>query len=141
MQTFFKTSLAAAAIALVAVSAIAPAYAGDRHRGYHHNDRGYSYNRGYNRGYDRGYHRGRDYDNGDALAAGLLGFGVGAVVGSAITAPPAPPPPPAYYGPVGYAAPAAWSPDWYSYCSSRYRSFNPRTGYFMGYDGRAHFCR
>ena len=24
---------------------------------------------------------------------------------------------------------------------SRYRSFNARTGYFMGYDGQPHFCQ
>jgi hypothetical protein len=48
---------------------------------------------------------------------------------------------PAYgYGPVGYGA-APWSPAWYDYCSSRYRSFNPETGYFRGYDGEFHFCR
>lgn len=34
-----------------------------------------------------------------------------------------------------------WSPEWYAYCSRRYRSFNPRTGYFLGYDGVYHFCR
>ncbi len=32
--------------------------------------------------------------------------------------------------------PPPWSPDWYDYCAQRYRSFNARTGYFMGYDGR-----
>ena len=37
--------------------------------------------------------------------------------------------------------PAPWSPAWYDYCSDRYRSFNPRTGYFKGYDGEYHFCR
>ncbi|WP_119307986.1 BA14K family protein [Cohaesibacter haloalkalitolerans] len=25
-------------------------------------------------------------------------------------------------------------------CSERYRSFNPRTGYYTGYDGRKHLC-
>ncbi|WP_319533537.1 BA14K family protein [uncultured Cohaesibacter sp.] len=43
--------------------------------------------------------------------------------------------------PVYYGSPAPWTPGWYSYCSSRYRSFNPHTGYFRGYDGRLHFCR
>jgi hypothetical protein len=33
-----------------------------------------------------------------------------------------------------------WSPEWYDYCEGRYRSFNPRTGTFTGYDGEAHFC-
>ena len=52
--------------------------------------------------------------NGSAVGAGLLGFGIGAIVGSAVTpqavyvAPPpppvyyAPPPPPVYYGTVVY---------------------------------------
>jgi hypothetical protein len=82
---------------------------------------------------------------GSAWGAGLAGFGLGAIVGSALTprqvyVVPPPPPPPAYYGPVSYAPPP-WTPDWYAYCGSHYRSFNPRTGYFMGYDGFPHFCQ
>jgi hypothetical protein len=81
---------------------------------------------------------------GNAWGAGLLGFGVGAIVGSALTPREVyvvpPPPPPAYYGPVAYGPPP-WSPDWYAYCSSRYRSFDPRTGYFVGYDGVPRFCQ
>ncbi|WP_373235795.1 BA14K family protein [Cohaesibacter celericrescens] len=37
--------------------------------------------------------------------------------------------------------PAPWTRAWYRYCETRYRSFNSRTGYFRGYDGRRHFCR
>lgn len=33
-----------------------------------------------------------------------------------------------------------WTPEWYRYCSSRYRSFDARTGTYRGYDGRSHFC-
>ena len=33
-----------------------------------------------------------------------------------------------------------WSPEWYRFCEDSYRSFNPRTGTFRGYDGREHFC-
>ena len=55
--------------------------------------------------------------NGSAVGAGLLGFGIGAIVGSAVTppavyvAPPPPPvyymppPPPVYYGAVVYGPP------------------------------------
>ena len=123
-----RTSLAAAAaITVIAVSA--PALAGDR-----------NYYRG---GYNGHYHGG----NGDAVGAGLLGFGIGAVVGSALTpstvvvAPPPAyaPPPPAY--PVAYAPPP-WSPGWYSYCQNRYGpNFNPNTGYYLAADNGWYFCR
>ncbi len=33
-----------------------------------------------------------------------------------------------------------WSRDWYRYCANRYRSFNPQSGTYRGYDGRDHFC-
>ena len=64
--------------------------------------------------------------NGSAVGAGLLGFGIGAIVGSAVTpqavyvAPPpppvyyVPPPPPVYYGAVVYGPP-------YRYGHDRYR--------------------
>lgn len=43
--------------------------------------------------------------------------------------------------PVYYGRPAAWTPEWFSYCSARYRSFNPHTGYFRTYSGKLRFCR
>jgi hypothetical protein len=85
--------------------------------------------------------------NGNAVGAGLLGFGVGAIVGSALApstvyvAPPPPPPPPAYYGPASYGPPP-WSPAWYSYCRQVHgQYFNPNTGYFQGQDGGWYFCQ
>lgn len=39
-----------------------------------------------------------------------------------------------------YASLKPWTPEWYRYCESRYRSFRPGTGTFTGYDGRQHFC-
>lgn len=32
-------------------------------------------------------------------------------------------------------------PDWIHSCSRRYRSFDPKTGTYLGYDGRRHYCR
>lgn len=91
----------------------------------------------------RGYY-GRGH-GGDAWGAGLIGFGIGAIVGSALTprevyVVPPPPPEPAYYGPAAYGPPP-WTGEWYSYCAQRYRSFNARTGYFTGYDGLPYFCQ
>ena len=83
--------------------------------------------------------------NGRAVGAGLVGFGVGALVGSALAprevyvVPPPPPPPAYYYGQPVIYAPPAWSPGWYSYCA-RYPTFNPRTGYYRARGG-TYFCR
>lgn len=45
----------------------------------------------------------------------------------------------------GITAPVAaglqpWSPQWFNYCQNRYRTFEPRSGTFTGYDGGQHFC-
>ncbi|MFZ1813069.1 MAG: BA14K family protein [Rhizobiaceae bacterium] len=34
-----------------------------------------------------------------------------------------------------------WTPGWELWCSSKYRSFDRRSGTFLGYDGNRHFCR
>ncbi|WP_319497821.1 BA14K family protein [uncultured Cohaesibacter sp.] len=64
------------------------------------------------------------------------------------------PPPPKHYAPAPRKAYAPNPPRHYApnprsivmsreqirRCSERYRSFNPRTGYYTGYDGRKHLC-
>ena len=127
-KTLFTALLAAALVGMTTLMMATPAEAG-RYKGY----KGGRY-------VQNNYYYKRN-DGISALGAGLLGFGVGAIVGSALTprevyvAPPAP-----AYRRAGYGPPA-WTPDWYTYCYSRYRSFNPDTGTFIGYDGYEHFCR
>lgn len=77
---------------------------------------------------------------GGAAAAGVIGFATGAIVGGALSQPRTVT---VYEEPAYYRGgrPAPWSPSWYAYCDARYRSFNPDTGMFVGYDGRHHFCR
>ncbi|QDG79280.1 BA14K family protein [Labrenzia sp. PHM005] len=86
--------------------------------------------------------------NGWGVAAGVAGgLAAGAIIGSALSGP-------RYYAPGTYYAPryyrpapivtyrpAPWSNAWYNYCSSKYRSFNPRTGYYLAYSGNYRFCR
>ncbi len=92
-----------------------------RHGHYH--GRGYYGGRGY-------YHR---HGNGGAVAAGVLGgLAVGAMIGAAASAPP-----PAYYAP----APVYGGGDWLAYCASKYRSFDPASGTYLGYDGLRHPCQ
>ena len=45
--------------------------------------------------------------------------------------------PPVYYGPPAYYG----APNWEAYCFSRYRSFDPYSGTYLGRDGRRHYCR
>lgn len=129
-KTNLTAFFAAALVGLTVLTLAAPAEAG-RGRGYGHHG-GHRGGHGYNHRYRGG---------GNAFAAGIIGLGVGALIGSALaprTVYVAPPPP--RYAPASYG-PQPWSPDWYSYCYSRYRSFNPNTGTFIGYDGYERFCR
>jgi len=38
-------------------------------------------------------------------------------------------------------SPEPWSQEWFRYCSDKYRSFNPQTGYYKTYAGEQKFCR
>ncbi len=110
-------------------------YPGNR-SGYHPGYRG-----GYWPGYGPGPYAHRPYysrgnwnnnNNGAAVAAGIAGLAVGAIVGSAASTP----------GPTYYtSSPQPWSPAWYRYCEGRYRSFDARSGTYLGYDGHRHMCR
>jgi hypothetical protein len=78
---------------------------------------------------------------GWGFGAGFLG---GALIGGALASP--------YYygGPYYYGyPPAAYDPGYYpapgygadaGYCASRYRSYDPATGTYLGYDGVRHPC-
>ncbi len=155
MNRFLKTAVLGLAVAATTVATLPAAQAGDwrRHDGWRHHNRG-----------------------GEAIAAGVLGLAVGALVAGAANSRPdyyvddygvarsygrpvyaepvygepvyreprvRPSPVRRYYEPqVVYANRSIepWSPAWYRYCESRYRSFNARTGTFVGYDGVARFC-
>ena len=130
-----------ASIALAAVLAAQPAFAGQGFAGHGHDGRPPV----------QAHKRSSD----DALALGLIGATAGFIVGSAIAGDSAPKvvvkhPPrdwrtPAYghRSLAGSYAPrtlAPWTPEWYARCRETYRSFNPVKGTYRGYDGRDHFC-
>lgn len=75
-------------------------------------------------------YRGRAYRGGGwgpGFGAGLLG---GAIIGGILAAP-------YYYGPYygpGYGGNAV------SYCMQRFRSYDPGSGTYLGYDGYRHPC-
>lgn len=85
------------------------------------------------RRHGRRHHRHwRDRDDDAGIALGL-GLAVGALAAGAIANSQ-----PRYVVPSGSLQP--WTRAWYNYCDNKYRSFNPRTGTYRGYDGQDHFC-
>ncbi len=103
------------------------------------------------------YDRHRDYRGRDAVIGGAFGLATGLIVGSAIANsqpryeerrvyvepdyyPEPMPEPRVIYRPVAAPSFEPWTQSWYDYCSRRYRSFNPNSGTFTGYDGLSHFC-
>ena len=72
-----------------------------------------------------GYRRG--WGPGAAIGAGIVGLAAGAALAASA-------PPPAYY----YDEPD--SGDAVSYCMQRFRSYDPASGTYLGYDGLRHPC-
>ncbi len=151
-------SLAVAATALVPVAASADPY---RHRDRFMEERAGRHQFHGERHARRPVAR-DDGDLGAAIALGIVGLAVGAMIASSASAPEPDlprrvrrvepdyfPPAPArnyparnrdvvYAGETGAFEP--WSREWYRACAARYRSFDARSGTFMGYDQRRHFC-
>ncbi len=115
------------------------------------------------------YKKSNNDDLGAALAVGAIGLAAGALLGSAMSAPEPigqgpvyAPPPPAYPNGGGYYyepeagapiiynpppetvitySPQPWTPEWYAYCSRKFRSFNPNTGTYTTYSGVNKLCQ
>ena len=144
MHALIKTAVLSVAVAAATLTTFTPASARDRYFHRHH---------------------GRD-----AAILGAAGLATGVIVGSALASQPRyydegpvyadpgyePGPryidPPPVYRPAPryvveepvYAPPMRelrpWSAAWRRYCTERYRSFDPATGTYVGYDGRERFC-
>ncbi|GGH28164.1 hypothetical protein GCM10007036_37210 [Alsobacter metallidurans] len=104
-----------------------------RHGGYrsYGGYRGGYYGRGYGPRYSY-YRRGNNW--GGAAAAGIAGLATGAIIGGVLSQPRTTYVEPGYgYGAVD----AGGSAD---YCAQRFRSYDPASGTYLGYDGLRHSC-
>jgi hypothetical protein len=76
------------------------------------------------------------------------GFATGVIIGGAFGAPYYYPPGPYYPGPYYYPGPAYYGApygappysDAVAYCMQRFRSYDPRSGTYLGFDGLRHPC-
>ncbi|ESR24549.1 BA14K family protein [Lutibaculum baratangense] len=118
-------TMAATAVPLTATTADA----GWRGHGYH----------GHYRPAPRHYYHRRSNDG--ALAAGVIGLAAGALIGGAIASQPAPAPVYREYRDYRAYRPEMSRADWDAYCYSKYRSYDARTGTYLGYDGYRHYCQ
>jgi hypothetical protein len=110
------------ALSKIQAGELATSYAqwdGRRHyRGSHFDRRGY---------YDRPYVYRRDRGN---VAAGVAGLAAGAIIGGAIAQSQAAQAAPGYVVQSDAAA----------YCAQRFRSYDPASGTYLGYDGVRRSC-
>lgn len=140
MNRTVRSAVLSAAVAATTLAAMPIAEAGERWR--HHDRRSVVVH--------------QHNDTGALVAAGILGLAVGAIAAGVASQPRR-----VYHDPYRYeradqypAAPGyrdysydryasgyePWSPEWYRYCSQRYRSFDPRTGTFFIRPGVERFC-
>lgn len=85
---------------------------------YRHGGPGWRHHGGWRHGYGRRHYGGGYYGNG---AAALGGLAAGAIIGGAI-------------------ANSNARADTAAYCSQRYKSYDPASGTYLGYDGDRHPC-
>ena len=156
MNRFVSAALAAV-IAAGAVSAGTSAASADpwRHGGGYHHGGGWNHGGGWYHGggYRHDHYRGgwHHHDNGAAVAAGIGGLALGAIVGSALASPGYDEP--AYYDrpvPVERVYPvrrayrveprSVYYGNHATVCAEHYKSYDPRTDTFLGYDGYRHRC-
>ncbi|UPJ55293.1 BA14K family protein [Bradyrhizobium sp. 192] len=88
----------------------------------------------YRRGWRGGYHGGAGIGIGAGIAGALIG---GAIIGATQ--------PYGYYGygpgyGPAYVAPPPYVDDAVGYCARRFRSYDPYSGTYLGYDGLRHPC-
>ena len=107
-----KLIMAAAVLGSSLMLAAAPAQARHWHGSWHHHG---------------GWH------HGGAWGAGIAGFAAGALLGGALASQPY-----YYYGGPAYAYEPA-PPD-VAYCERHFRSYDPASGTYLGYDGYRHPC-
>jgi hypothetical protein len=100
-------------------------------------------------GWHGGYYRHRGWNAGGAAAAGVAGLAAGAILGGALAQPryydygqgyTVVQPAPVYVDPPTTGTVYGGASADVSYCMQRFRSYDPASGTYLGYDGLRHPC-
>jgi len=86
-------------------------------------------------GMGRSGQRWRGYNND--LGTAIVGGAIGSIFGNWFNQPE----PQVIVVPQEMPEMQQFTPAWYQYCSMKYKSFDPQTGTYMGYDGLRHACQ
>lgn len=144
---FTKQIVAAALSGALLLPAVSIAEAGPRD-GWRHHHGGWGHHHPHKPHRYHGRRKKKD-NTGSAVAAGIIGLAAGAIILGTMNQRSYAAPGHAYYPPArtprhthrhapGYQP---WSPAWYDYCRSKFRSFNPQTGTYTTYRGVQKFCQ
>ncbi len=125
-----KPIISALCATALLMGSVAPALA----QGHGHHDHGGHHERNHRHdrhGFhgDRGHHWRGDHrdNNGSALAAGALGFVLGTAIADS-------------HAHQTYAREHMHERAWLNRCEARYKSFDPRSGTYLAFDGKRHYC-
>ena len=80
------------------------------------------------------------YGGGAAVGLGIAGALIGGAIIGAATQPYGYYGYPGYYGPAYVVSPPYVGDDAVGYCAQRFRSYDPYSGTYLGYDGLRHPC-
>lgn len=122
----------------------------ERRTHHHSHVQNNTYHYSHTHHYSNNHHHSHQYHpkpnhTSNALTAGIVGLATGAIIGNALRQPE---PPRVIYQPalppqqqvIYQPAQPSQRDAWLKYCTKKYRSFNPHTGTFRGYDGLDHVC-
>lgn len=138
-----KTITTVLLAAVIGLTSVTTASAGWKQRPGNHYQKQYNHNYKHGGNNHRpGKNKGWEPGPGAALAAGaILGLGIAAILAPRNQPSVGTP----YYGaPPKHQPRPAYGSQWQAhvaYCKSKYRSYNPATDQYLGYDGYYHFCR
>ena len=85
---------------------------------------------------DFGHHPYMGWHGSNDVCSAIVGGFIGGAISNWFTSPP----PVIIVQPSPPTVPEPWSAGWYEFCTRAFQSFDPKSGFYTGFDGLKHFC-